>query len=599
MENEHSYPKFIVVTGGVMSGVGKGLATASIGKILQQYGYRTTAIKIDPYLNCDAGTLRPTEHGEVWVTDDGGEIDQDLGNYERFLGIDIPRLNNLTTGQIYRTVIERERRGEYLGQTVQPIPHITDEIKRRVRASAKGFDIVLVEIGGTIGDYENEPFLFAMKSLEREIGEANILYVLITYLPVPSHIEEMKTKPTQQAIKLLSETGIFPDIILCRARGPLDQVRKKKIEVYANIDADSVISAPDVKTVYSIPLNFEREGMGMKILRKLRLEPRRTPDWSYWKQLVDGILHPQRNVKVAMVGKYVEIGDYRLADSYISVNQSLEHAGAALDTRVNITWIDAKWIERDNGDPEFLSEYDGIVVPGAFGSGGAEGVIRAIQFARERQVPFLGLCYGLQLAAVEFARNVLGLEEANSSEINPATRHPIIDIQDAQKEILQDHQYGGTMRLGAYAAILKEGSLVLDLYKRTGRLKEDVQRIEQLKQIPEETFRLGIIPEAAYVVLERHRHRYEVSSRFVELLEQAGLIFSGYHQRSDGTLLMEFLELKGHPFFLATQAHPEFKSRLEAPAPLFYGFVEAALAHCASRQNVATPGILPEVIAAN
>ena len=314
MENEHYYPKFIVVTGGVMSGVGKGLATASIGKILQQYGYRTTAIKIDPYLNCDARTLRPTEHGEVWVTDDGGEIDQDLGNYERFLGITIPRLNNLTTGQIYRTVIERERRGEYLGQTVQPIPHITDEIKRRVMASAKGFDIALVEIGGTIGDYENEPFLFAMKSLEREIGEANILYVLITYLPVPSHIEEMKTKPTQQAIKLLSENGIFPDIILCRARGPLDQVRKKKIEVYANIDADSVISAPDVETVYSIPLNFEREGMGMKILRKLRLEPRRTPDWSHWRQLVDRILHPRGKVKVAMVGKYVEIGDYRLTD---------------------------------------------------------------------------------------------------------------------------------------------------------------------------------------------------------------------------------------------------------------------------------------------
>ena len=281
------------------------------------------------------------------------------------------------------------------------------------------------------------------------------------------------------------------------------------------------------------------------------------------------------------------------------MNQSLEHAGAVLDTKVDITWIDAKWIEGDTSAPEFLSEYDGIVVPGAFGSGGAEGVIRAIRFARERRVPFLGLCYGLQLAAVEFARNVLGLEEANSSEINPATQHPIIDIQDTQKEVLHDHQYGGTMRLGAYTAILRERSLILDLYERTGRLKEDTQRIEWLRQIPEEVFRLGIISEGARVVLERHRHRYEVSHRFVDLLERAGLIFSGYHQRSDGTLLMEFLEMKEHPFFLATQAHPEFKSRPEAPAPLFYGFVEAALAHCASRQDVATPGMLPEVIAAN
>lgn len=580
MSGECKVPKFIVVAGGVISGVGKGLATASIGKILQQYGYRTTAIKIDPYLNCDAGTLRPTEHGEVWVTDDGGEIDQDLGNYERFLGIDIPRRNNLTTGQIYSSVIERERRGDYLGQTVQPIPHITDEIKRRVMSSAEGFDIALVEIGGTIGDYENEPFLFAMKSLEREIGEENMLYVLLTYLPVPSHIEEMKTKPTQQAIKLLSETGIFPDFILCRARGPLDNIRKKKIEVYANIDTESVISAPDVATIYSIPLNFEREGMGTKILKKLKLEPRSTPDWGNWRQLVDRILHPSRKIKVAMVGKYVEIGDFTLTDSYISVNQSLEHAGASLDTKVEIRWIDAKWVEQESeGNLEFLEEFDGVIVPGAFGGGGAEGVIRAIRFARERGVPFLGLCYGLQLAVVEFARNVLGLKGANSMEVDPSTALPVIDIQASQQEILENRQYGGSMRLGAYAAVLKEGSVVLDLYRRSGRLGDDLKRIHALRQSADQVFRLGVTPGDARVVLERHRHRYEVSSEFVESLERGGLVFSGYHEREDGTFLMEFLEMPGHPFFVATQAHPEFKSRLEAPAPLYHGFIEAALAY--------------------
>ena len=323
MDSGTANPKFIFITGGVMSGVGKGLATASIGKILQKYGYSTTAIKIDPYINYDAGTLRPTEHGEVWVTDDGGEIDQDLGNYERFLGTDIPKRNNITTGQIYKAVIDRERKGYYLGKTVQFIPHITDEIKKRIKESAKGYDVALVEIGGVVGDYENIPFLYAARSLEREVGEENFAYILITYLPIPEHIEEMKTKPTQQAIKLLSESAIFPDIILCRAREPLDDVRKKKIETYANIAAEYVISAPNAETVYSIPLNFEKENMGEKILRKLRLEPRMKPDWSEWGTLVKNILNPTCHLKVALVGKYVDIGKYQLADSYISINQSL------------------------------------------------------------------------------------------------------------------------------------------------------------------------------------------------------------------------------------------------------------------------------------
>ncbi len=576
MKRDYNGPKFIVVAGGVMSGVGKGLAAASIGKIIQQYGYRTAAIKIDPYLNYDAGTLRPTEHGEVWVTDDGGEIDQDLGNYERFLGIDLPRQNNLTTGQIYHTVIERERRGEYLGQTVQPIPHITDEIKRRVTESSKGFEVALVEIGGTVGDFENLPFFFAMKSLEREVGEENMVYVLVTYLPVPGHIEEMKTKPTQQAIKQLSETGIFPDFILCRAKGSVDQVRKKKIETFANISADCVISAPDVDTIYRVPLNLEQDRLGEKLLDRLGLPARQTPDWSAWERLVNRITAPSRRVRVAMVGKYVEIGDYRLTDSYISVNQSLEHAGAAFDTGVDISWIDSRRLEHSDAE-SVLKDYDGIIVPGAFGDGGAEGVIEAIRYARERNLPYLGLCFGLQMAVVEYARHIAGLEEANSTEVDPGTPFPVIDFQPTQREVIQKHQYGGTMRLGAYAAILKRGSRTLKLYEKTGRLEEDAVRLEQILKDEKQAFRAGVILKSERAALERHRHRYEVSAKYVDLLEEHGFVFSGFHRRQDGVKLMEFIELSDHPFFLATQAHPEFKSNLERPSPLFYGFIEAVV----------------------
>ncbi|MBS3103160.1 CTP synthase, partial [Candidatus Woesearchaeota archaeon] len=323
--------KYIVVAGGVMSGVGKGVTTASTGRILQEHGYRVTAIKIDPYINYDAGTLRPTEHGEVWVTDDGGEIDQDLGTYERFLNVDIPKKNNITTGQVYKTVIDKEREGKFLGETVQFIPHIPDEIKARIKDAGKGYDIVIIEVGGTIGDYENIPFLFAMKSLEREVGKENVVYVLITYLPIPSHIEEMKTKPTQQAIRLLSENGIFPDFIICRAKRALDSIRKKKIETYANIASDHVISEPDIESVYQIPLDLEKENFGMKLLKELNLISRKKPDWKNWSLLVSRIQNPKKNVKIAIVGKYIDIGDYNLADSYVSINEALMHAGAALN----------------------------------------------------------------------------------------------------------------------------------------------------------------------------------------------------------------------------------------------------------------------------
>ena len=562
--------KYIVVVGGVLSGVGKGVATASIGRILKEYGFKTTAVKIDPYINVDAGTLRPTEHGEVWVTDDGGEIDQDLGSYERFLGQDLPKKNNITTGQVYLTVIERERRGEYLGKTVQFIPHIPDEIKRRVREAGEGYEVCIVEIGGTIGDYENIPFLFAMKSLEREIGKENLIYVLLTYLPIPTHINEMKTKPTQQAIKLLSEHGIFPDIILCRAKVPLDEIRKKKIETYANIDAEYVISAPDVESVYQVPLNFEKENLGKKILDKLHLIPRKTPDWSGWERLVKRIMNPEKVIDIGMVGKYIDIGEFTLTDSYISVNHAIEHAGAHLGVRLRINWIDAKKLEE--GDPaELLKGLKGIIVPGGFGTSGIEGKINAIRYARENKIPYLGLCLGMQLAVIEFSRNVIGLRNANSSEFDINTPHPVIDLLPKQREILMTKRYGASMRLGAYVAALKQGE-VMDLYTKTKRMEKDRLRLGAL-----EPFRVGKTDLSGPVVIERHRHRYEVNPEYIEKIENAGLKFTGYHITEEDEPLMEFIEIPGHPYFVATQSHPEFKSRLEDPAPLFLGFGKAVV----------------------
>lgn len=533
--------KYIVVIGGVLSGVGKGVATASIGKILKEYGFSVTAIKIDPYINCDAGTLRPTEHGEVWVTDDGGEIDQDLGNYERFLGVKLPKKNNITTGQVYRDIIERERRGDYLGKTVQFIPHVPNEIKRRIKEASEGYDFALIEIGGTVGDYENMPFLFAAKSLEIELGRENIQYVLLTYLPVPSHIEEMKTKPTQTAVRQLVQHGILPDFILCRAKNALDNIRKKKIETYANIGKEYVISAPDItNTIYSIPLNFEKEFLGLKILNKFGVVPKKSPDWGRWKELVGRVDTPKHKVKIAMVGKYIDIGDFALKDSYISVNESLIHAGAAHDARVEIEWIDAKEFEKNGDKLDELKNYDGVLVPGGFGGSGIEGKIKAIKFARENKIPFLGLCLGLQCAVIEYARNVCGLEKANSTEFNPETPNPVIDIMPDQLSVKQK---GGTMRLGAWTAVLSEG-----VVKRLYGGKDKVS--------------------------ERHRHRFEVNPEFHEKLNGGDLKFTGTTE--DGKLV-EFIEMQNHPFFVATQAHPEFTSTLENPNPLFFGFIKASL----------------------
>ena len=567
--------KFIVVAGGVMSGVGKGVTTASIARILCEHGFRVTTIKIDPYINYDAGTLRPTEHGEVWVTDDGGEIDQDLGNYERFLNVDIPKINNITTGQVYKTIIDKERKGGYLGKTVQFIPHVPDEIKRRIKEASKNYDIAIVEIGGTIGDFENIPYLFAMKSLERELGKEYVAYVLVTYLPVPSHNEEMKTKPTQQAIRLLTESGIIPDFIICRSKKALDKVRKQKIEIYANISSDHVISEPDIDTVYQIPLDLEKENLGKKILKELNLKSKRTPNWNKWKKLVSKIKHPGKRVKVAIVGKYVDIGDYNLADSYVSINHSLTHAGAALNVGVDIEWLDSKLFENSKNKVNILKKFDGIIVPGGFGASGVEGKIKAVNFARVHKKPYLGLCYGLQMAVIEYARNVCKMKNANTTENKTKTSFPVIDILPTQKKLMERSDYGGTMRLGAYAAVLKDKSKVLQLYKETGRLKEDAKKVTKLKKDKDQAFRLGILNNNKNIVLERHRHRFEVNPKFINRIESKGLVYSGYHLRNDKTKLMEFIELPKHPYFIATQAHPEFKSRLGNPSPLFYGFVRA------------------------
>jgi CTP synthase len=568
--------KLIVVSGGVISGVGKGTAVSSIGRILQEYGYKVTAIKIDPYLNFDAGTLRPTEHGEVWVTNDGGEIDQDLGNYERFLHIDLSKRNNITTGQVYNAVIEKERRGEFLGKTVQVIPHITEEIKNRIRESGRGNDFVLLEIGGTVGDYENIPFLFAANSMQIELGKQNVSHILVSYLPTPNSVGEMKTKPTQQAIGMLNEVGIFPDFVLCRAAQPLDEIRKKKIETYSNVPLENIISAPNIKrTIYSIPLDFEKEEFGKKILKRFNLKPKKNPDWSKWEKIVNNIDNPAKAVDIAIVGKYVDIGDYNLADSYISVNQSLQHAAGNLGIGVNIHWIDSKEYEKDMKKLAELKRYKGIIVPGGFGSSGVEGKISVIKFARENNIPFLGLCYGLQLAVVEYARNMCGMKDAHTTETNPKTKNPVIDIMPIQKEILENNKYGATMRLGAYAAMLKKNSIVLGLYKKTGRLEKDKERLKKLKKDESQNFRLGFLDEGSDIILEKHRHRYEVNPEYVKILEKNGLVFSGYHKSINNINLMEFIELPKHKFFVATQAHPELKSMLFDPSPLFVGFVKA------------------------
>ncbi|KYK22133.1 CTP synthetase [Thermoplasmatales archaeon SM1-50] len=533
---------YIIVTGGVVSGLGKGITTASIGKILVSHGYKVTAIKIDPYINFDAGTLRPTEHGEVWVTEDGGEIDQDLGHYERFLDINIPKCNNITTGQVYRAVIEKERNGKYLGKTVQPIPHVTDEIKRRIRVPAEDakFDFVLVEIGGTVGDYENVLFLEAVRQMKHE-GE-KVLYVHVTYVPVLKSLGEAKTKPTQHSVKLLREIGIQPDFIITRSEKPLDDVRKEKIALFCNVSGEDVISDSNIDNVYGVPLMFEQQNLCKKILKKLGLRKEEI-DFNAWKNYIAKIRKLDKKVKIGIIGKYFDIGAFKLSDSYISVIEAVKHAAWNNNVRPEIEWIDSKIFEKRPRKIVNLKKVDAIIVPGGFGLSGIEGKIATIKYARENKIPYLGLCLGMQLAVVEYARNVCGLKGANTTEVEKNTPHPVIDFIPDQVKIVTESRYGATMRLGAYPAVLTEGSQIRKLY------------------------------DNQHKIYERHRHRYEVNPQYIETLEKKGLLFSG---RSPDGVLMEFMELPAHPYFTATQAHPEFKSRPMKPSPLFDGLLKAA-----------------------
>jgi len=525
-----------VVTGGVVSGIGKGITTASIGRLLSARDIEVTAIKIDPYINVDAGTMNPFQHGEVFVTEDGVETDLDLGHYERFMGVTLSGSHNITTGKIYQRVIRKERRGEYLGETVQVIPHVTDEIKSWIRnvGRASGAEVVLVEIGGTVGDIEGMPFYEAVRQLQLEEGRENVMFVHLTYVPYLKHTEELKTKPTQHSVKELRSLGIQPDAIVCRCEYPLSESVRRKIALHTNVPKRAVIDAHDTDLVYKVPLMFEEQGFGEYICERLGLDGGE-PDHSDWEEFIERIENAEEEVRIAVVGKYVD-----LPDAYISIREALVHAGAEAGVRVEIDWVDAEELEAGRSEAwERLQEADGVLVPGGFGKRGVEGKIEAIRYAREEEVPFLGICLGFQLAVVEYARSEAGMEGAHSTEFNPDTRHPVIDLLPEQRGV---EEKGGTMRLGAEPVVLEEGSLIRELYGKE-------------------------------VVLERHRHRYEVNPEYIHRLEEHGLRFTG--RSPDGR--MEVLELPDHPYFVGTQYHPEFKSRPGQPSPPFLGLVNAAM----------------------
>ena len=536
--------KYIFVAGGVMSGIGKGVAVASIGKILKSKGFRVTAVKIDPYINVDAGTMNPIEHGEVFVTKDGDECDQDIGNYERFLDEDLTRTNYITTGRVYQAVINRERNLEYDGRCVEVVPDIPNEVISRLKKAAlkSKADFVLIEIGGTVGEYQNMLFLEAARMLKLEKPK-EVLFALVSYLPIPSMIGEMKTKPTQTAVRTLNAAGIQPDIILARSSVPLDEPRKRKISIFCNVDKENVISAPDVKTIYEIPVNFEKENLGNRILKKFELRPRNN-DLKDWRKLVKKISNLKKPVKIGIVGKYFQTGDFTLMDSYISVLEAVKHASWFSNRKPEITWLSSEKYEKNPSSVRELKNFDGIIVPGGFGKRGVEGKIKAIGFCRKQKIPYLGLCFGLQLAVIEFSRNVCGLKGAASTEFTPKTPYPVIDVMLEQKALIKEKRYGGTMRLGDYKCELKPGTLSWRAY---GKQK---------------------------YIFERHRHRYEVNNAFRERLEKKGMIMAGINPEID---LVEIIELPNHPFFVASQFHPEFKSRPLRPHPLFREFIKASI----------------------
>ncbi len=522
--------KYIFVTGGVVSSLGKGITASSIGKLLQSRGLQVTMLKCDPYINVDPGTMNPFQHGEVFVTEDGAETDLDLGHYERFLNKEMHHFNNFTAGKVYETVIARERRGDFLGTTVQVIPHITDEIKNRFRAAAKGADIAIIEIGGTVGDIESLPFLEAARQMGLEAGRENSLYVHVTLIPYIKASEELKTKPTQHSVQKLREIGIAPDVLVCRSEKPLTADMKAKLSMFCSVPKESVIEAPDVDSIYEVPMIFHKQGLDDQIMMLLRLRTQ-SKDLDSWNEVVRRLKNPKREIVVALAGKYT---DYK--DAYKSVNEALVHGGIANEARVKIRFLDTT----DPKIHEQLEGVHGILVPGGFGDRGIEGKIRVAQLAREKKIPYFGLCLGLQIAVIEFARNVLKLSGAHSTEFDQKSRYPVIDLLPEQKTVKDK---GATMRLGTYECTLKKGSLAHRAY-------------------------------GSILISERHRHRFEVNNKFRKLLEDAGLVVAGLHAPKN---LVEIVELKDHPWFLATQFHPEFKSRPEAPHPLFRDFVAACV----------------------
>ncbi len=529
--------RYVFVTGGVVSSLGKGIVAASLGRLLRARGIRTTIIKLDPYLNVDPGTMSPYQHGEVFVTEDGAETDLDLGHYERFISLDLSRMNNVTSGSIYKTVLEKERRGDYLGGTVQMIPHVTNEIKNFIRkaAIAANAQVAIVEIGGTVGDIESLIFLEAIRQMKKDTGRENVCYIHATIIPNLKTTNELKTKPTQHSVELLRSRGIQPDVLACRTEKSLSPSIKDKLALFTDVDSKAVIECKDVKHLYEIPLILEKEGLADRVLERLRMD-NTEPDLVEWRAMVEKIKNPSRTVKIGIVGKYV-----MLSDAYISVVEALKHAGTIHDTAIEIKWVLSEDIEK-SGAAEYLKDVDGILVPGGFGDRGIEGKVEAAKYARVNKIPFLGLCLGMQIAVIEFARNVANMKDAHSTEFNSSTPYPVIDLMPDQHNVVLK---GGTMRLGKYPCKVQPKSKAFEVYK-----SEEIS--------------------------ERHRHRYEVNNEYRKALSEKGMDFSGV---SPDDKLVEMMELRDHPYFIACQFHPELKSRPDRPHPLFLGFVKAVVEH--------------------
>ena len=547
--------KYIFVTGGVTSSLGKGIIAASLAKLLQARGLRVTIQKFDPYINVDPGTLNPYEHGECFVTEDGAETDLDLGHYERFLNIFTSQANNVTTGRIYQTVINKEREGAYLGKTVQVVPHITDEIKRRMQLLGQTgeYDIVITEIGGTVGDIESLPFVEAVRQLQWELPEEDSVVVHLTLIPYLKAAKELKTKPTQHSVRMLSQEGVHPDVIVCRTERTLSTEIRRKIALFCNVKQEAVIESIDAATIYEVPVLMMREGLDKIVLRKMNITEYKEPELTKWKEFLDKLKYPKGKVTIGLIGKYIE-----LQDAYKSILESFIHAGAINECKVDIVNVHSEFITDDNVG-EKLAGLDGLLVAPGFGHRGVEGKIVAVKYARENNMPFFGICLGMQMAAIEFARNVLGLKDAHSTEMNPDTKDPVIDLMEEQKKVTSK---GGTMRLGSYPCEIKEGSLASKIY-------------------------------GASSISERHRHRWEFNNKYLEQFEKAGMIASG---KNPGTGLVEIIELPNHPFFVGVQYHPELKSTVENPQPIFVHFVKAAKTFAEKKSEVKNPLLQSEMI---